>query len=121
MCNVNNINTCSAEDWAIRSGKLLKSTVKKAFSLANNATWRAETSNKDMKFQPVLILPRQLLSPGNQLDLSDASLNQLAIRVLDQQEGTESFWTTQDLEKTLDSNEVSIIMAQSDISQMCKC
>ena len=58
----------------------------------------AEALHKDTVFKVTLTVPRSFLSPSAQVESEDTT-NEVAIRVLHKQRGTDSVWTTDTLEE----------------------
>lgn len=58
----------------------------------------AEALHKDTVFKVTLTVPRSFLSPTQQVESEDTT-NEVAIRVLHKQRGTDSVWTTDTLEE----------------------
>ena len=58
----------------------------------------AEALHKDTMFKVTLTVPRSFLSPTQHVTSEDTT-NEVAIRVLHKQRGTDSVWTTDTLEE----------------------
>ena len=59
----------------------------------------AEELHKDTLFKVTLTVPRSFLSPIQSVLASEETTNEVAIRVLHKQRGTDSVWTTDTLEE----------------------
>ena len=67
--------------------------------LVQEANLLAEALHKDTLFKVTLTVPRSFLSPIRSVDASEETTNEVAIRVLHKQRGTDSVWTTDTLEE----------------------
>lgn len=78
----------------------LINTVIQANRLVQEANMLAEALHKDTLFKVTLTVPRSFLSPRQILDSEEISTsNEVAIRVLHKQRGTDSVWSTDTLEE----------------------
>ena len=59
----------------------------------------ADALHKDTLFKVTLTVPRSFLSPVQSVSASEETTNEVAIRVLHKQRGTDSVWTTDTLEE----------------------
>lgn len=67
--------------------------------LVQEANMLAEALHKDTLFKVTLTVPRSFLSPIQNVETSEETTNEVAIRVLHKQRGTDSVWTTEILEE----------------------
>lgn len=95
--------TCSVpsrieEEWEQKNrGRLIKSVLQ-ANRLVQEANMLADALHKDTLFKVTLTVPRSFLSPTQNVEASSET-NEVAIRVLHKQRGTDSVWTTDTLEE----------------------
>ncbi len=88
------------EEWEQRNRERLINTVIQANRLTQEANMLAEALHKDTVFKVTLTVPRSFLSPRQTLDSDEISTNnEVAIRVLHKQRGTDSVWSTETLEE----------------------
>ncbi len=86
------------EEWEEKNrGRLIKSVLH-ANRLVQEANLLAEALHKDTVFKVTLTVPRSFLSPTSDVT-SENTHNEVAIRVLHKQRGTDSVWTTDTLEE----------------------
>ena len=87
------------EEWEQKNrGRLIKSVLQ-ANRLVQEANMLAEALHKDTLFKVTLTVPRAFLSPTQNVETSSETTNEVAIRVLHKQRGTDSVWTTDTLEE----------------------
>ncbi len=82
----------------MKNRERLKQSVLQANRLVQEANMLAEALHKDTVFKVTLTVPRSYLSPTQHVESSDTT-NEVAIRVLHKQRGTDSVWTTDTLEE----------------------
>lgn len=88
------------EEWEHINRERLINTVLQANRLVQEANMLAEALHKDTLFKVTLTVPRSFLSPRQTLDSEEMSTsNEVAIRVLHKQRGTDSVWSTETLEE----------------------
>ncbi len=86
------------EEWEQKNrGRLIKSVLQ-ANRLVQEANMLADALHKDTVFKVTLTVPRSFLSPTQNVEASEDT-NEVAIRVLHKQRGTDSVWTTETLEE----------------------
>ena len=88
------------EEWEDKNRERLINTVIQANRLVQEANMLAEALHKDTVFKVTLTVPRSFLSPRQTLNSEEINTsNEVAIRVLHKQRGTDSVWTTETLEE----------------------
>ena len=88
------------EEWEERNRERMMTTVIHANRLVQEANMLAEALHKDTLFRVTLTVPRSFLSPQQTLNSEEISTsNEVAIRVLHKQRGTDSVWSTDTLEE----------------------
>ena len=86
------------EEWEEKNRERLIKSVLQANRLVQEANMLAEALRKDTVFKVTLTVPRSYLSPTQHVESQDTT-NEVAIRVLHKQRGTDSVWTTDTLEE----------------------
>ena len=87
------------EEWEQKNRARLIKSVLQANRLVQEANMLAEALHKDTLFKVTLTVPRSFLSPIQNVEASSETTNEVAIRVLHKQRGTDSVWTTDTLEE----------------------
>ena len=86
------------EEWEQKNRERLIKSVLQANRLVQEANMLADALHKDTVFKVTLTVPRSYLSPTQHVETLD-TINEVAIRVLHKQRGTDSVWTTETLEE----------------------
>ena len=96
------------EEWEAKNRERLIQSVLQANRLVQEANMLADELHNDTIFRVTLTVPRSLLSPRHCMDSQEMSTsNEVAIRVLHKQRGTDSVWSLETLEeKVLTMREV---------------
>lgn len=87
------------EEWELKNKDRLVKSVLQANRLVREANMLADALHKDTLFKVTLTVPRSFLSPTESVQASEETSNEVAIRVLHKQRGTDSVWTTDTLEE----------------------
>ena len=96
------------EEWEYKNRERLIKTVLTANRLVQEANLLADELHKDTLFRVTLAVPKSFLSPRQRRDSEEMSTsNEVAIRVLHKQRGTDSVWSLETLmEKVLTMREM---------------
>ena len=90
------------EEWEHKNRERLLKSVLTANRLVQEANMLADELHKDTLFRVTLTVPKSFLSPRQTMDSEDMSTsNEVAIRVLHKQRGTDSVWSLEMLEEKM--------------------
>ena len=88
------------EEWESKNLERLLKSVLTANRLVQEANMLADELHKDTLFRVTLTVPKSFLSPRQRMDSEEMSTsNEVAIRVLHKQRGTDSVWSLETLEE----------------------
>lgn len=88
------------EEWEHKNRERLIKSVLTANRLVQEANMLADELHKDTLFRVTLTVPKSFLSPRQTMDSEEMSTsNEVAIRVLHKQRGTDSVWSLETLEE----------------------
>ena len=88
------------EEWEHKNREGLIQSVLTANRLVQEANMLADELHKDTLFRVTLTVPKSFLSPRQRMDSEEMSTsNEVAIRVLHKQRGTDSVWSLETLEE----------------------
>ena len=88
------------EEWEQKNRERLLKSVLQANRLVQEANMLADELHKDTLFRVTLTVPKSFLSHRQTMDSEDMSTsNEVAIRVLHKQRGTDSVWSLETLEE----------------------
>ena len=90
------------EEWEHKNRERVLKSALTANRLVQEANMLADELHKDTLFRVTLTVPKSFLSPRQRMDLEEMSTsNEVAIRVLHKQRGTNSIWSLETLEEKL--------------------
>lgn len=88
------------EEWEHKNRERLIQSVLQANRLVQEANMLADELHKDTMFRVTLTVPKSFLSPRQRIQSEEMSTsNEVAIRVLHKQRGTDSVWSLETLEE----------------------
>ena len=89
------------EKWEQNNRERLIQSVLHANRLVQEANMLADELQKDTIFRVILAVPKSFLSPRQWIHSEMSTSNEVAIRVLHKQRGTDSVWSLETLEEKL--------------------
>ena len=90
------------EEWEHKNRERLIQSVLQANRLVQEANMLADELHKDAMFRVILTVPKSFLSPRQWIQSEETSTsNEVAIRVLHKQRGTDSVWSLEMLEEKM--------------------
>ena len=88
------------EEWEHKNRERLIQSLLQANRLVQEANMLADELHKDTMFRVTLTVPKSFLSPRQRIQSEEMSTsNEVAIRVLHKQRGTDSVWSLETLEE----------------------